>query len=177
MYLASDPASWFEIADQMRLCAETFIEVPVLRSCTITGEIAWDDCECGQLVVSLGTTFPYTTFPNPGVSDGSMTPCGAPTWATEYTVSILRCSPETETDAPPSCEALGAAARLSAADAAEVNNALRCCLRDLKRSRDINDFQIGITTFVGGEGMCQGSNTLVTVGLLGGCPCDDDGAS
>lgn len=175
-YLASNPADWFEIADSLKLCVESFIDPGVPRSCVITGEIAWDDCECGQLVVALATTFPYTEFPNPD-EGANQTPCGSPKWATTYTVSMLRCSPETDTEAPPTCEDLGAAARQSAADAVAVMNALRCCLRDLKRGREIIEYQIGTTTFVGAEGMCQGSATDVTVGILGGCPCDDNGDS
>lgn len=175
MYQITDPAAMFEIADRLRVCIEEQISPEMARSCVISGEIAWDDCECGQLAVSVDQMFPYSQFPEPGSIDGTQGPCGTPTWGFGLTVSLLRCSPETEDESPPPCNELAIAAQQSIEDAVLANNALRCCLAGMRKDREIVDFNLGTTEFVGGEGLCQGSNTTVVIGIGGGCPCDSHG--
>lgn len=174
-----DPLAFFDLADTLRACVEDRLDEPVIRSCVITGEVAWDECECGQLVVSLQRQYPTSSFPNEGGDETTpQSSCGSPLWVGEFNISILRCSPETDTAAPPACSELGKAANLSIRDGWAANAGAWCCLKDLKNNRDVNRFEIGTTTYVGAAGLCQGSSTIVRVGVINAClPCDDDGPS
>lgn len=179
MVTTATPEAWYDIAVDIKDCVEDLLNEAVLRSCVITGEIAWDDCECGQLVVALTRLYTSNNFPNEGPGAGADAPCGVGVIAADITVSILRCSPVGDEDGkPPSCAELEDAALQSVQDAWAVTTGLRCCLADWYNDRAISNYQVNDTTFVGAQGMCQGSNTLVNVGLINGClPCGSNGTS
>lgn len=176
MVEASDPLVWYDLADHLKTCVLERLNPGVLSACVVTGEIAWDNCECGELRVAIQQRYPSSQFPNEGTADATQPPCGAPLWVGGLAVSILRCAPGGGPDEdPPTCDELAAAAQQSVLDASAVENGLWCCLRTMQDSRDIANFQIGTTTFVGAQGMCQGSVTQLFVGLVGGCrPCDGE---
>lgn len=182
MPLSNDPLAAYKLADTLRLCVEARltelgIEHPD-RSCVITGSIAWDDCECGQLVVSIVRQFPASQWPAVAAQPaGNNAKCGPPYFVIEFEISLLRCAPTTGDDGkPPPCEALAAAAQVSVADAAAVRQGALCCLitlaRELVNGRtEIHDYFVRDQPFTGSDGMCQGSSLNLLVALPNICPC------
>lgn len=181
-----NPFAAYDLAVLMRQCIEPFLETTTSgmpdRSCVTAGAIAWDDCECGQLIVSIVNGFESGN--NFEDSSGSTTVgrrgCGPPKFVFSYLVSMLRCAPTMgEAGEPPSCVDLDAAARVAVEDAWAVRAGLVCCLTSLVKDRLPNgtkrivDFTLGTQTFVGPNGLCQGSEVPVTIAIQNGCyPCD-----
>lgn len=185
-----DPLAAYTIAESIRECITQELDSLTLsqgqpgRNCVIAGDIAWDDCECGQLTVAITDSYYTSTFPEPSPATagrGSQSRCGPPYLAIQYRIVMLRCAPTGGEDPkPPTCEALDLAARIATEDAAAVRRGVFCCLRNLNDTRDpatngkmIEDFRIGQQMMVGPEGFCQGSALPVTVGIVNACPCHD----
>lgn len=178
------PLAAYNIASQLLTCAadqvaEAWVETPdeiPQRQCVVWGAIAWDDCECGQLVVSIADQYPSNSFPAPataptaqGVAQGK---CGARLWVIRYVVSILRCMPiQDDQGNPPPCDALDAAAQAAAIDSWAVRTGIGCCLGSLKTTRlengstEIEDYQITGQLSTGPQGACGGSDLGVLVGI------------
>lgn len=189
-----DPLAAYTIAATILACVETRLEqvwadypnllpadqaVPP-RSCVIAGGIAWDDCECGQLVVTIRETYPSTAFPQriaESADATSQSRCGAPLKVFEFLVSMLRCAPTGHNEHPPTCAELDQAAQVATIDAHAVRTGVFCCLRDLAQTRDeanakqIHDFTIAAHPMTGPAGACQGSELRVLVGINNPCPC------
>lgn len=130
------------------------------RRCVVPGsEIAWDDCECGQLTVhQRGPTYPSKQFPLPHQAP-PFTKCDAPWWVAEVVVTVLRCSPSGGPGPqPPSCTALAAAARTADDDAAAMLAGVECCLAG-------HHYRVtGLVPTVD-DGMCVGQELTVLVGV------------
>lgn len=185
MPTTSNPLALYHVAENLLECASNALATTpngtVDRRCVTTGEVAWDDCECGQLIVSIRRSYASSNFPtegnSPPASQGDRG-CGPPIHVVEYLISILRCSPTGPDSAhPPSCEEIDEAAQVAVYDAWAVQWGVRCCLRDWTRTQDpafkITDFTFRTHPFVGPAGACQGSELVVLVGLLNACPpCD-----
>lgn len=183
MFRNDDPFAAFDLAEYLLECIRPSLQTTGEglpgRMCVHTGEIAWDDCECGQLVVSLMAKFDSGTFPEPwtGTENAGARKCGAPLFVYHYRVSMLRCAPTGgENGVPPTCDELRAAARVTVDDAWAVLAGLNCCLcADSTRTggqRLFNSYHIGPQTMIGPEGGCQGSVVDVYIGVPnGGYPC------
>jgi len=185
MVTAANPLATYKIAERLRECvSQRLAETPggePERSCVVAGHVAWDDCECGQLTVSIVRTYFSSNFPNEGNVDPAPAGnrgCGPPLMVVEYDITILRCAPIGDSDdLAPTCEALDAAAQVAAYDAWAVRWGAHCCLKAWAKSNDPNisiaDFVFRGQEFVGPSGMCQGSTLKVLVGLINACPpCD-----
>lgn len=174
----ANPFAGYDIAVKIRDCIEPFLEMTTEglppRRCIVVGEIAWEDCECGQLVVALQDDGEVVSFPDQQETRGRRG-CGPSMFTWNYTVSMLRCAPDGD---PPACADVNAASRVSIEDAWAIRAGLICCLNDLMRTKlpngstYIQDYTLGRQTFVGPRGMCQGSEQPVTVTMKNGCyPC------
>ena len=184
VFTNANPFAGYELAEHLRDCILPYLEGTTTglpsRVCITTGQIAWDDCECGQLVVSLDRTYDSGTFPNPwdAAQNDGMRKCGPPLFVFQYTVSMLRCSPTgDDMGNPPPCSEVDAAARVAIEDAWAVRAGLMCCLcAGTTRTNGVKLFDrytIGPQTMVGPMGGCQGSAITVQIGVLnGGYPCD-----
>lgn len=184
MFTNENPFTGYELAEHLMECVRPYLEgtssgLPE-RMCITTGDIAWDECECGQLAISLTNQYETAEFPAPwsGEQNQGVGKCGPPLYAFQYTVSILRCSPQSDTQAPPPCSAINAAARVTIEDAWAVRAGIMCCMcagvrRDPTTGRKkFERYWVGPQEEVGPEGMCQGSALTVVVGVLnGGYPC------
>ncbi len=145
------------------------------RICMVPGaNVAWDDCECGQLTASMQQKSPYDRFPEATLSSS---PCGHPftVWVVVFT--ILRCVPTGDEHDPPTCEQLDASAVIQIEDSIAVSTGISCCLADMT-TRDpatgrklVEQFAIGTQSFVGPNGACAGSELPVYIGLLNQCEC------
>lgn len=174
----ANPFAAYDIAEKLRDCIVTYLEMTTTgvppRQCIVSGQIAWDDCECGQLVVALQDGGEVVSFPDQQETRGRRT-CGPPLFTWSYTVSILRCAPDGD---PPSCDDVDAASKVAIEDAWAVRAGLICCLNDLIKARlasgttYLQDYTLGRQVFVGPQGMCQGSEQPVTITMKNGCyPC------
>lgn len=184
MFTNANPFAGFEIAEHVRDCILPYLEGTTSglpnRVCITTGAIAYDEYECGQLAISLVDQFSTASFPTPWTGDENqgVRKCGPPLYAFQYTISMLRCAPETDTEAPPPCTAIGAAARVTVEDAWAVRAGVMCCMcagvtRDPATGQKLFErYWVGPQTSVGPEGLCQGTEMTLIIGIMsGGYPC------
>ena len=186
IYRNDNPLAAFDLAQHLLDCIRPYIDTtssgPPNRACVHTGEIAWDDCECGQLIVSLVEQFESDTFPEPAnaAANGGTRKCGAGLFVYHYRVSMLRCAPVGgDNGEPPPCEAVTEAARVAIEDAWAVRAGLFCCLcRGVERDPDsgiklFDRYLVMPQIMEGPEGACQGSVVDLFIGVPnGGYPCD-----
>lgn len=182
----TNPFAGYDIAVNIKECIEPYLagttEGLPNRSCVTSGDIAWDDCECGQLIVSMQTAYESDNFPSEAAISEfpGRRSCGPSIFVFTYLVSMLRCAPTFgPSGEPPTCSKLDTAARIAAEDAWAVRAGVVCCLTEAVKERQADgtklyvDFTMGTQTFVGPDGLCQGSTLPVTVGIQNGCyPCD-----
>lgn len=169
----TDQLTIFNVSKNLLECILAALEdagLPIpCRVCVVPGEIAWDDCQGGQLVVSTTREFQSETFPLEAFERGVNSSCGLPYLVAELTFNLLRCAPIPKglsTSVP--CEELEETALLLHKDAYWMRQALSCCLRDMKINYTILDYVVGATTRVGPEGACVGNETTVLVGFVNG---------
>lgn len=181
----ANPFAAYDIATAIKDCAYDWLSTTTSgapdRSCVVAGAIAWDDCECGQLAVSLVSNYEAsgTTTPRAGTITPGRRECGPPLFVINFLVSILRCAPTGTNTAPPTCAELDAAARIAAEDAWAVRAGVICCLTEAVKeqlpngTRLYRDFVVGEQSWVGPQGACMGSELPVSVTIDNGCyPCD-----
>lgn len=181
----ANPFAVYDIAIKIKECVLERLEMTSKglpeRACVISGELAWDECECGQLTVAIaneyesnGTAAARAAAENPGRRS-----CGPPLYVANYVVTMLRCAPTGTNTAPPSCANLEAFARMSTEDAWAVRLGVICCLDEAISQRLPNgtklyrDFVVGTQTRIGPQGACGGSQLPVAVTIDNGCyPCE-----
>lgn len=137
------------------------------RVCVVPGQIAWDDCECGQLAGTINQWFFSNDFPassSPGVL--TVSACQAAWVVADMGISILRCAPgPIGDDLAPTCERLDEAAQTHIIDAHTVRNTVACLLQDMKNDDRIVDYGISGQVATGPAGMCVGSELTFLVSL------------
>lgn len=140
------------------------------RYCSIVpGQIAWDDCQCGQLAQSIGDDYPSTTFPAPAI-DTRQQPCGPGLIVTQVTLSLTRCIPVPgDNGRPPRCDKLLEASEILLWDKWLARRAITCCLLDMRHNGQLLDFAVGTATVVGPEGQCAGFELTYTLSFGGIC--------
>lgn len=183
IYRNDNPLAAFDLAQHLLDCIRPYIDTtssgPPSRACVHTGEIAWDDCECGQLIVSLVESFESETFPEPATAsfNGGARKCGAALFVYHYRVSMLRCAPTGgDNGEPPPCEAVTEAARVAIEDAWAVRAGLFCCLCEgssrVGALKLFDRYLVMPQIMEGPEGACQGSVVDLFIGVPnGGYPC------
>jgi hypothetical protein len=162
------PLKWYDVAEALRSAAHDAMAAtpsgPPARSCVVPGSIAWDDCTCGMLAVSVNRVYPSEPFPvqQTTVVSGQ---CTAAWQVAEIVIQAIRCAPQPEgQDLAPSCTALAASAVEINRDAHDVYSAVERALCQM-RDTDVVDYLISGQTFQGPAGGCVGSELRVLVGL------------
>lgn len=137
------------------------------RSCVVPGQIAWDDCECGQLASTVVQWFFSENFPQDSSPSTTVnTPCRSAWVVAECVISILRCAPQPQgDDLSPTCAALADAAQTQAIDAHVVRRTVACTLDQWHSESRIIDYSVGAQPASGPEGMCVGSQLTFFVSL------------
>lgn len=138
---------------------------PARQCLAVPGEIAWDNCECGQFAQTITTDTPSKSFPTSAENE-SFERCGPPLLVMSVTASTTRCVPGVDDNGhPPSCAALLDAARVLETDREAMRRAITCCLRDLYRANRITNYAVGVGTSVGPLGGCAGVNMTYRFGV------------
>lgn len=159
-------ARWYNVGSALVTATRTSLSSSVSRYGMVPGDIVWDECCAGALMVSLprlyrSDEFPAETEGSTGVS------CQAPYEVAEYTVSVIRCAPQPQgQDIAVPVADLDTAAGLLAQDMTETMNGLIAYLCGLKRDDVITDFLATPAQTVGPEGDCVGFTLRVLIALV-----------
>jgi hypothetical protein len=142
----------------------------VNRFCPLVpGEIAWDECDCGQFAQTITQTFPSNSFPTPAV-DTRQTACGPQLLAVNVTASLTRCVPvPNDNGSSPTCDALLDAAIIMECDRQALRTAITCYLLNLRNTYRIHEFTVGNATSVGPQGGCAGIELTYQFGVANMC--------
>lgn len=165
--------SW-EVAVLMLQCAYDALDhgpgLEIDRRCIVPGEIAWDDCQCGQLVIAEDRRWPSRDFPLDEIDHTAE--CGAPWLVVSYTISLARCSPGPDSNGnPPSCAALQAVALQLNRDMGILRHAIECCLSVQYDANNLAAWELGAQEIVGPQGGCVATTLNVMAGFPNGCGC------
>ena len=128
------------------------------RFCALVpGEVAWDNCQCGQFAQTIESVFGSNSFPTPA-TDTRQTPCGPNLTVVVVRASLVRCVHGVSDDGrPPSCAALLADALTLEDDRWAVRRGVACHLADLRAAYTVVDFALDASTTLGPSGGCAGS--------------------
>lgn len=134
----------------------------------VPGEIAWDNCDCGQLAQTITEVYPSDTFPVPA-NDSRRTACGPNLTVARVKLSLVRCVRGPTDGDPPSCADLLADALVLESDRYVARTALACYLAGRRDAYAITDFAVGAGVSVGPQGDCAGVEVAYLVGLGSAC--------
>lgn len=131
----------------------------------VPGEIAWDQCDCGQFAQTITGIVGSSGFPTPAL-DTKQTPCGPNEVIISVTESLVRCVPGPDDNGePPTCAALLDSAITLECDRYVMRHATRCYLKSLYDAYSITGFSVGNATAVGPSGLCVGVELSYSFGL------------
>jgi hypothetical protein len=159
------PLKWYTVAT--RICDAVYGELTTkpARSGVVPGQIAWDECDCGLLAVSVNQIFLTETFPDQ-LTRRVGNACDAPYEVAEFVIQVIRCVPgaSDQTIAPTVAE-LDASAQEVLRDAYEMLKGASVLLCEMNRDREISDFMLRPLTAQGPTGVCGGNELRAYVAL------------
>lgn len=145
-------------------------DLEINRVCIVPGEIAWDNCQCGQLALAEVRRFPSNNFPLEEVDHEAE--CGAGYLVVNFLIALTRCVPSPGEDGePPLCADLQTSALQLFRDMGMLRNAVECCLNTMYNAEQILAWELGAQEVVGPQGGCVGSTLAVQLGVANGCGC------
>lgn len=163
--VAQDPLEFYGVALDVLDCiaaqyeGETLGGLPGYR-CVIPGEANHNRCCDGQLTVSMMDVYPYKFFPD---SFSGTFECSEVQLAMDLKVLILRCAPKMSEQGVVRCEDYQTKAQITAQDAHYVLKGIACCFGNER------DYAIQQLDWIAAEGLCTGSETMLTVAVGGIC--------
>ncbi|MEH0543007.1 hypothetical protein QA802_07960 [Streptomyces sp. B21-105] len=165
MPMISGPLKWYTVAETLRAAVHAELTTKPARSSVVPGAIAWDECDCGLLAVSVARVFLTETFPDElarRVGNG----CDAPWEVAELVIQVVRCAPNPDDPmtAPTTAE-LDASAQKVLRDAYEMLDAVSVKLCQMNAVREISDFMLRPLTAQGPSGGCVGNELRAYVSL------------
>lgn len=141
----------------------------VARACVVPGEIAWDQCDCGLLAVSVRRWFISDEFPEGAVGRGALrdSPCDQPWLVAELTIQVVRCAPSPQGNGMISvpCVDLDQSAQVVISDAYVTITEVISILCEMKDTDQIIDYVVGDQVAVGPDGGCVGSELSLFISL------------
>jgi hypothetical protein len=156
---------WYQVASRLEQAVFAELSVEPSRHSVVPGAIAWDECDCGLLAVSVAQIYPTEVFPDPlarRVGNG----CDAPWEVGEIVIQVVRCAPNPDDPltAPTTAE-LDTSAQEVLTDAYEMMRAVSITLCEMNQARDISDFMLRPLTAQGPTGGCVGNELRAYVSL------------
>jgi hypothetical protein len=158
------PLKWYTVASTIEQAVYAELTTKPDRHSVVPGAIAWDECDCGLLAVSVARIFLTETFPDE-LSRRIGNACDAPYEVAEVVIQVVRCAPNPDDIEPPTTAALDASAREVLRDAHEMLKGLSVKLCEMNRDRDIADFMVRPLTAQGPSGGCVGNELRAYVAL------------
>lgn len=153
---------FYDAAKSIQQAVDAALSNQVERSGVVPGSIAWDDCSCGLLAVSIGRTYLSDEFPFE--KDTVTGNCQAAWEVAEFVVQVIRCAPSpADGQVAPEEDDLDTAAQVMAADSAQTLDALASWVCSHKTASDIIDGIILSVEPQGPDGSCVGSEFRVRV--------------
>jgi len=164
----------FTLASQIVDCVYTAIDHTgdqnIARKGVVIGEIAWDSCNCGQLVIAEQRRFPSRSFPLEEVDHQAE--CGEPWIVIQLLLSLTRCVPTMDVNGvPPTVASLAAAAAQLSEDMNKTRPAVMCCLQPKYDADQLAAFELGAMEVTGPGGQCAGFDMTILLGYLNDCGC------
>lgn len=164
MPMISGELKWYTVASTLEQAVYAELTTKPARHSVVPGAIAWDECDCGLLAVSVGPIHDTETFPDPvvrRVGNG----CDVPYEAAEIIIQVIRCVPGPDADLAPTTAQLDASAQEILRDAYEMRCAVRTKLAEMNAAREIADYVMRPLTPQGPTGVCGGNELRAVVGL------------
>lgn len=164
----------FQVEQLIVGCAYNAVDhgvgLEINRVGVVPGDIAWDECQCGQLVITEERRFPSRDFPLEEVDHTAE--CGEPWLVVVLTLSLTRCAPVGDDNGnPPLVGGLGVAAAQLSKDMNDVRHPVYCCLNTAYDANQIMAFQLGAMEVVGPSGGCVGFDMTIMIGYTNDCGC------
>jgi len=165
----------FEVQQLIVQCAYDAIDhtgdLAINRKGVVPGDVAWDDCACGQLVITEERRFPSRAFPLEEIDHEAN--CGEPWLVIVFTLSLTRCVPMMDDNGnPPTIAALEVAAAQQSRDMSLIRPAVFCCLDEIYDQDKIMAYQLGAQEVTGPSGGCGGSDMTIMIGYTNDCGCN-----
>lgn len=138
----------------------------VNRSFVTLGEVAWDNCQCGQLALTITRIYLSQTFPQDASRQQTRCPTGYV--VADCSLSIVRCVPGPDTNGnPPKEAALTAAAGIELQDAFVVWDKTECILMTMYSATPygIMEYIMLDQTSLGPQGNCGGTELHFKIGF------------
>jgi len=145
-------------------------DLTINRKGVILGDIAWDECQCGQLVIKEDRRYPSMNFPVEEVNHEAE--CGQPWLVTVYTLSLARCIPGMDANGnPPDVTALTTAAIQLNKDMSQMRRGIVCCLENQYNQNAIAAYEIMAQEVNGPGGNCLETTLQILIGTPQNCGC------
>lgn len=163
--MITGPLKWYTVAAALEQAVYDELTTKPDRHSVVPGAIAWDECDCGLLAVSLAQVFLTETFPDQ-LARRVGNACDAPWEVAEIVIQVVRCAPNPDDiGSPPTTADLDASAQEVLRDAYEMMRAVSITLCEMNRDRDISDFMLRPLTAQGPSGGCVGNELRAYVSL------------
>lgn len=162
--MITGPLKWYTVAAALEAAVYAELTTKPDRHSVVPGAIAWDECDCGLLAISLARIHLSDSFPAQLTT--RVGACDAAWEVGEYVVQLIRCAPNPDgDDLAPTTAALDASAQEILQDAYELLKSASETLCEMKRDHDIIDFFLNPLTSQGPSGGCVGNELRFLVGL------------
>jgi hypothetical protein len=155
---------WYTVASVLEQAVYAELTTKPDRHGVVPGAIAWDECDCGLLAVSVARVFLTETFPDE-LSRRIGNACDAPWEVAEVVIQVVRCAPNPDDIDPPTTAELAASAQEVLRDAYQMLKAVSVKLCEMNRDREISDFMVRPLTAQGPSGGCVGNELRAYVAL------------
>jgi hypothetical protein len=166
MPMITGPLKWYTVAARIRDAVYNELTTKPSRSGVVPGAIAWDECDCGLLAVSLAQVYLTETFPDQ-LARKVGNACDAPYEVGEFVIQVVRCAPNPDDPMnAPTVADLDASAQGVLQDAYEMLKGTSVLLCEMNQARDISDFMLRPLAAQGPSGGCVGNELRAYVSLL-----------
>lgn len=156
---------WYTVASTLEQAVYAELTTKPVRHSVVPGAIAWDECDCGLLAVSVARVFLTETFPDE-LARRVGNACDAPWEVAEIVIQVVRCAPNPDDPlTAPTTDELDASAQDVLRDAYEMLRAVSVKLCEMNKARDIADFMLRPLTAQGPSGGCVGNELRAYVSL------------
>lgn len=162
--MITGPLKWYTVASAIEQAVYAELTTKPDRHSVVPGAIAWDECDCGLLAVSVARIFLTETFPDE-LSRRIGNACDAPWEVAEVVIQVVRCAPNPDDIDPPTTAELAASAQEVLRDAYQMLKAVSVKLCEMNRDREISDFMVRPLTAQGPSGGCVGNELRAYVAL------------